>query len=110
MARFVGEVRFFCREQSGAEFLIPYWFKTAPKLDELNVGFQRFNYYLPWDGRKVARLELSEGRCQWWPSSKQQSYDSERAGVHDFKLIYSRMRYALDDVIVVYMILPLLCV
>ena len=30
--------------------------------------------YLPWDGKKVAGLDLSEGwKCRWWPSSKQQS-------------------------------------
>jgi hypothetical protein len=36
----VGEVRLFCRDQSGANLLIVLFVKAAPKLDGSNIGFQ----------------------------------------------------------------------
>jgi R3H domain len=67
----VGEVRFFCREQLGAELLIPYSLRLHPSL---TVRILASRYYLPWDGKKAAGLDLSEGwKRRWWPSSKQQS-------------------------------------
>jgi hypothetical protein len=67
----VGEVRFFCREQSAAELLIPYSFRLHPSLMGRTLASR---CYLPWDGKKAAGLDLSEGwKRRWWPSSKQQS-------------------------------------
>jgi hypothetical protein len=57
----VGEVRFFCREQSGTELLIPYFVKAAPKIDGSNIGFQMLSA-MGWEegGRIgfVGRLEV----------------------------------------------------
>jgi hypothetical protein len=67
----VGEVRFFGREQSGGELLIPYSLRLHPSLTGRTSASR---CYLPWDGKKVAGLDLSEGwKRRWWPSSKQQS-------------------------------------
>lgn len=67
----VGEVRFFCREQFGAELLILYSFRLHPGLMGRTLASR---CYLPWDGKKAAGLDLSEGwKRRWWPSSKQQS-------------------------------------
>jgi hypothetical protein len=67
----VGEVRFFCREKSGGELLIPYSLRLHPSLTGRTSASR---CYLPWDGKKVAGLDLSEGwKRRWWPSSKQQS-------------------------------------
>jgi len=67
----VGEVRFFCRKQSGAELLIPYSFRLHPSLTGRTSASR---CYPPWDGKKAAGLDLSEGwKRRWWPSSKQQS-------------------------------------
>jgi hypothetical protein len=75
----VGEVRFFCREQSGAELLIPHSFRLHPSLTGRTSASR---CYLPWDGKKAAGLDLLEGwKCRWWQSSKQQSWASARAGV-----------------------------
>jgi hypothetical protein len=67
----VGEVRYFCREQSGAELLIPYSLRLLPSLMSRTSASR---CYLPWDGKKAAGLGLSEGwKRRWWPSSKQQN-------------------------------------
>ena len=61
----VGEVCFFCREQSGALLLIPYSLRLHPSLTGRTLVSR---CYLPWDGKKAAGLDLSEGwkrRC--WP-------------------------------------------
>jgi hypothetical protein len=67
----VGEVRFFCRKQFGAALLIPYSLRLHPSLTGRTLASR---CYLPWDGKKAAELDPSEGwKRHCWPSSKQQS-------------------------------------
>jgi len=54
----VGEVRFFCREQSGADLLIPHSLRLHPSLMGRTSASR---CYLPWDGKKAAGLDLSGG-------------------------------------------------
>ena len=67
----VGEVRLFCREQSGAELLTPYSLRLHPRLTGQTLASR---CYLRWDGKKAVGLDLLEGwKRRWWLSSKQQS-------------------------------------
>lgn len=67
----VGEVRFLCREQSGAELLILYSLRPHPSLTDQTLASR---CYLQWDGKKAAGLGLLEGwKRRWWPLSKRQS-------------------------------------
>ena len=55
----VGEVRFLCRERSaGADLSIILLLRLHPSLMGRTSASR---CYLPWDGKKVAGLELSEG-------------------------------------------------